>query len=382
MIAYRVPLSRPSIGPQELDAVRDALESGWLTHGPYNRKFEEAFAQEIGVPEAVSVNSCTSALELALRILGVTGEVVIPGMTFIATANAVAATGCRPVCCDVDGPTRNMTARTIEAALTRHSRAVIVVHFAGHACDMDEIVALCQRREIALIEDCAEALGAAWHGRPVGSFGIGCFSFFPTKNITTGEGGMLTCRTAAQARHARALAAHGIVSSTLERTEQARPWYRTAEYIGHNYRLANPLAALGYQQLLRLGELNRRRVRLARRYDEALAALAPAVRTPIVADGATHVYQMYTVETAAETRDAVVEAMRRDGIEASVHFDPPITRHPAYRHDPQASLPTVDRLARTLVTLPLYPSMTDDEQAWVVQSLRAACQMSDAPALP
>lgn len=374
MAQRRVPLSRPSLGPRELDAVRDALESGWLTHGPYNQQFEQAFARRAGVPEAVSVNSCTSALELALQILEITGEVIVPAMTFVATANAVVTTGGRPVCCDVDGPTRNVTARTIDVALTPQTQAVIVVHFAGQACRMDEIAALCQRRRLALIEDCAEALGAAWRGRPVGSFGLGCFSFFPTKNITTGEGGMLTCLTPEQAQRARALAAHGIVSSTLGRTGSATPWVRAAEYAGHNYRLANPLAALGCRQLERLDELNGRRAALARRYHTALGPLAPAVRTPAVIDGATHVYQMYTIEVDPARRNAIIGQLRDRGVEASVHFDPPVHQHPVYRRSPPVSLPEAERLARSLITLPLYPDMTEDDQSWVIDSLKAACR--------
>lgn len=369
----RVPLSRPSLGPAELDAVREALVSGWLTHGPYNQQFEQAFARRHGVPEAVSLNSCTSALELALQLLNITGEVVVPAMTFIATANAVVTQGARPVCCDVDGPTRNMTARTLEAALTPRTQAVIVVHYAGQACPMDEIVALCRARRLALIEDCAEALGATWRGRAVGSFALGCFSFFPTKNITTGEGGMLTCPTPELARQARALAAHGIVSSTLARAQSATPWYRAADYAGHNYRLANPLAALGCRQFERLDELNQRRAELARRYDAALSDLAPAVRTPVVIDGANHVYQMYTIEVEPARRDAVVTQLRERGVEASVHFDPPVHRHPAYQGIAHGPLPVAERLAQSLITLPLYPDLSRDDQDWVIDSLRAAC---------
>lgn len=370
----RVPLSRPSIGPRELEAVREVLESGWLTHGEYNRRFEEAFAQRLGVPAAVSMNSCTSALEIALRILGIRGEVVLPSMTFVATANAVELNGATPVFCDLDPSTRNATPQTIEQALTPQTKAVMVVHFGGQACDMDGILALCQRRGLALIEDCAQALGAFWRGRPVGSFALGCFSFFPTKNITTGEGGMLTCLNESQAAQARALAAHGIFSSALSRKGQARSWAREAEIPGHNYRLAHPLAAIGYHQLLRLDELNQRRVALAQAYTQALEPLAPIVRTPPVLPGATHVYQMYTIQVPAEWRDRMVEHLRSRGVEASVHFDPPVHLHPYYRGKNAFPLPETERLSRELITLPLFPDMSPEDQEWVVQSLRALCE--------
>lgn len=370
----RVPLSRPSIGPRELEAVREVLESGWLTHGEYNRKFEEAFAQRIGVPEAVSLNSCTSALEIALRILGISGEVILPSMTFVATANAVELNGGIPVFCEVDPATRNVTAEAIEKVITPRTEAVIVVHFAGQACNMEEIIALCQRRGLALIEDSAQALGATWTGRPVGSFAMGCFSFFPTKNITTGEGGMLTCQGESQARQARALAAHGIFSSTMARKSQARSWAREAQIPGHNYRLAHPLAAVGYHQLLRLDELNARRVALAQAYTRALQPLSPIVRTPTLISGATHVYQMYTIQVPVEWRDRLVHELRGQGVEASVHFDPPVHLHPYYRVRRSSSLPITEKLSKELITLPLYPDMTPEEQEWVIQSLQKLCE--------
>lgn len=349
------------------------LQSGWLTHGEYNTKFEQALARRVQAADAVSLNSCTSALELALAVAGIQGEVVVPAFTFVATANAAVTHGARPVFCDVDPESRNMTAVTVERALTARTQAVIVVHFAGLACAMDEIVALCARRNLVLIEDCAEALGAAWRGRPVGSFGFGCFSFFPTKNITTGEGGMLACRAAEEARRARTLAAHGMASSTWDRSRADRPWYRAAEVAGHNYRLAQPLAALGYHQLLRLEELNAKRQHLAERYDSLLAPLAPSIRTPRVSEGATHVYQMYQIRVDAAVRNRIVAQLRGHDIEASVHFDPPVHLHPCYGGR-AGDHPVAERLAQELITLPMFPDLAEQDQDWVVEMLTAACR--------
>ena len=368
MSQRQIPLGRPCIGTDEIEAVVEVLQSGWLAPGKYNQKFEEAFAELIGVPHAITMNSCTSALEVALKVAGITGEVIVPSFTFVATANVVVTAGATPVFCDVDGATRNVTAELIEQRITPQTEAVIVVHYGGQPCQMDDIVRLCDERRLLLIEDSAETIGATWRGRQAGSFGVGCFSFFPTKNITTGEGGMLTCRADDFARKARALIAHGITSTTLSRERVARPWIRAAEMAGHNYRLSNILAAIGYHQLLRLEEMNNKRVDLARRYDALLADLAPVVRTPAVAEGGTHVYQMYTIEVSEEFRNPLLHYLRERGVGASVHFDPPIHRQPFYldRGGAELDLPLTDRLADSLITLPLFPDMTEEDQDCVV----------------
>jgi perosamine synthetase len=371
MSKMRVPLCRPSITAEEIELVAEVLRSGWLAEGEHNRRFEAAVAARAGATHAVALNSCTSALELALQASGVRGEVLVPSFTFVASANAVACAGATPVLCEVDRATRNVTADLLRERLTPRTEAVMVVHYGGQACAMDDIVSLCEERHLVLIEDSAETLGATWRGEPVGSFGVGCFSFFPTKAITTGEGGMLVCRDESLARKVRALASHGLASSTLERTRAERPWWREADLVGHNYRLPHPLAALGCAQLQRLDALNARRAERARRYDRELVALAPDLLTPAVAEGATHVYQMYTVLVGGGRRDALVRGLRARGVEASVHFQPPVHLHPAHlRHGGgPGSLPVCEQLAEEIVTLPLFPDMTDEEQAFVVQAL-------------
>jgi perosamine synthetase len=317
------------------------------------------------------MNSCTSALEVALRASNLRGEVIIPSFTWVATANAVVTSGCTPVFCEVDAATRNMTAASIADKLSERTAAVIVVHFGGQPCQMDDIVALCRKHDLLLIEDSAETLGARWRGKQAGSFGVGCFSFFPTKNITTAEGGMLTCDDDALATRARAMISHGIDSTTLERERAERPWIRAASMAGHNYRMPNPLAALGHVQLERLEQLNKRRLELARRYDAVFATLSPALKPPVLAAGATHVYQMYTVEVEPELRDRFVLGLRERGIGASVHFDPPVHLQPYYmsRGGGEGALPVTERLSRSIATLPLFPDMTDEQQELVVDAV-------------
>lgn len=363
-----VPLSRPSISQTEIDCLVEVFQSGWLAHGPYNQKFEEAFSQYIDAAHAISMNSCTSALEVALEASQIRGEVIVPSFTWVATANAVINTGGTPIFCEVDYATRNMQAAAIAALITPRTEAVIVVHYGGQICAMDDIVELCQKHNLLLIEDSAETLGSTWCGRQAGSFGLGCFSFFPTKNITTAEGGMLTCRDDKLARQVRALIAHGLDSTTHDREKETKPWWRAAQRSGHNFRMPNPLAALGLGQLNRLEEMNAKRRELAKRYDQALASL---VNIPALCPGATHVYQMYTITVEAKRRDQVVHHLRAQNIGASVHFDPPVHMQPFYlsRGCKRGQLPLTEKLASEIITLPLYPDMTFEQQDYVIKHL-------------
>lgn len=376
----KVPLCVPSLGQQEIEKVVSVLGSGWLAHGDCNHDFEKAMAELLGVPHAISMNSCASALEVSLLAAGIGGEVICPSFTFVATANAIVNAGATPVFCEVDRATRNVSAQSIAQHLTGDTEAVMVVHYGGQPCAMDDIAELCERKGLLLVEDSAETLGATWNGRQAGSFGMGCFSFFPTKNITTGEGGMLTCHDGGQAEKARALIGHGIASTTLARERKTKPWLRAAALAGRNMRMPNPLAALGLVQLGRLAELNTARVELARRYDAALAPLAPQLLTPAVAPEATHVYQMYTVEVAGSIRDQVLSRLREADIGASVHFEPPVHLQPYYleRGWSQGMLPITERLAKEIFTLPLYPGMTTGQQDYVIEILKQAMDEASA----
>jgi len=289
-------------------------------------------------------------------------------MTFVATANAVINSGCTPVFCDVDLATRNVTARDISERISPRTEAVIVVHYAGQPCNMDEITKLCQDKKLLLIEDSAETLGAKWNGKQAGSFGIGCFSFFPTKNITTAEGGIFTTNDNDLAERARALISHGIVQSH----HKSKPWNREALYAGHNYRMPNPLAAIGYIQLQKIDELNNKRIMLAKYYNDSFSKLDGLVKYPIVLDGAEHVYQMYTIEVSQEIRDDLVEYLNDCGIGASVHFDPPVHTQLLYNKyvKKDTILDNTEQLARTLITLPMYPSMTLNQIDYIVESMR------------
>lgn len=368
-----VPLCRPRIGPAESKAVLEVLESGWLAHGPKNHELEQQFRALTGAPFAIAMNSCTSALQLAIEARGIRGEVIVPSFTFVASANAVVTAGATPVLVDVDPITRCADPEAIAAAVGPRTEAVMVVHYGGQLADMEPIAKTCERHGLALVEDSAETIGSFYRGRPQGSWGDGCFSFFPTKNITTGEGGLLTTHDADVQRKARALIGHGIESTTLEREKAARPWLRAATFAGYNFRMSHLLATLGVEQMKRLEELNAGRRRVASRYLEELADL-DGLELPVIADGRTHVWQMFTVVVREADRTELLRKLRSVGVGASVHFDPPVHLQPRYRDAKvgPGGLAHTEWLAEHIVTLPMDPGLDDADVDHVVAALRWA----------
>jgi perosamine synthetase len=368
----KIPLCKPSINSDDLKVVSDAIKSGWLAHGSCNHDFEDNFARYIGVKHAITMNSCTSALEIALKAHGIKGEVIIPSFTWVATANAVINAGATPVFADVDYETRNLLSQHIESRINHKTEAIIVVHFGGQICLMADILKLCEKHHLLLVEDSAETIGARFDHRQAGSFGVGCFSFFPTKNITTGEGGMLTTNDQRFAAKCRALISHGISTTTFARENQNNPWERAADYAGHNYRMPNPLAALGNNQLARLEKFNSRRQDIAHFYNSKLKTLDGLVKTPKIAQGAEHVYQTYTITVEKRTRNDLVKFLNHCNVGASVHFDPPVHLQPFYKNflEKRCVLPSTEKLSAEVISLPIYPDMTLKDQRLVVKRVK------------
>ena len=356
-----------------MKAVQQVLESGWLAHGPKNHELEKQFQALTGAPYAIAMNSCTSALQLAVEARGITGEVIVPSFTFVASANAVVTAGATPVLVDIDPVTRCIDPEAIAAAVGPRTEAVMVVHYGGQLADMEPIAKTCEQRGLALIEDTAETIGATYRGRPQGAFGDGCFSFFPTKNITTGEGGLLTTHDAELHRKARALIGHGIESTTLEREKAERPWLRAATYAGYNFRMSHLLATLGVEQMKRLDEFTAGRCRVAARYLEELAGEG-GLELPVVAEGRTHVWQMFTVIVREANRTELLAKLRSVGVGASVHFDPPVHQQPRYRDAKvgPTGLAHTDWVAEHIVTLPMDPGLGDADIDHVVGAMRWA----------
>lgn len=365
---FEIPLSKPCLGQEEINALLATAQSPWLTGGAETKAFETAFATYHGMPHAVALNSCTAALHLALATLPKAGEVILPSFTFVATANAVMHAGCTPVFVDCDEVTYAIDPLETRRAITKATVAIIPVHFAGHPCAMDELSGIAQEFGLSLIEDCAQACGARYRTRAVGSFGTSCFSFFPTKNMTTGEGGMLLTRDPSVAIRARRLAAHGVLKGE---TGDSRPFYRNVEEPGFNFRLTELQAAVGRVQLAKLDEMNNRRRIAAAWYTTRLRDISDLV-LPQEAEGTHHVYQMYTVRIPhdPQRRDAIVNKLRARSIEASVHFRPAVHQMTYYRDRVGAmSLPRTERIADSIISLPLYPDITENQVEQVCSAL-------------
>lgn len=354
-----IPLCRPSIGPDEFKKIQEVLESGWLTHGPFNEEFEELFAKYIGVSNAQTINSCASALFIVLKALNITGEVIIPSFTFVATAHAVVLAGAKPVFADIDYKSGNITAQTIEPLINSKTEAIMPVHFAGQSCKMDEIIKLCDKYKLALIEDSAEAIGATYDHKKTGSFGIGCFSFFPTKNMTTGEGGMVTTNDKSLAHKIKVLISHGIDKTTNTKFN----WQREAVTAGYNLRMSGILAGLGIVQLQKLDQMNNKRREHAKYLSDNLSE---RIETPTETANCHHVYQMYTIKVRPEIRNELVEELKKNGVGASVHFSPAVHQQKYYKNYSHGDLSNTEKLASSIITLPMFPDLTKNDLDYII----------------
>ena len=351
----QIPLFKSLLSNSDYLSMKKSLKSGWLTHGKNNLIFEKRFSKLVGSKFSISMNSCTSALECSLKIIEKKGEVIIPSWTWVSTANAVINTGNIPVFADVNINSRNITANEIKKKITKKTIAVIIVHFGGLPCEMDDIIKITKSKKIDLIEDSAETLGATWKKKYTGSFGTGCFSFFPTKNNTTTEGGMLTTNSKQTYDKLKKIIAHGI-----NKNKKKYFWHREADLPGHNYRLPNHLAALGISQLKKLKKFNKKRRAIAKMYDNFLGQFPKFFSIQKINNRLTHSYQMYTVLVNAEKRKNFLYYLRMNGVDASVHFDPPLHKQ-KYLKRYSKKLTNTEILAKKLVTLPIYPNLKKKE---------------------
>jgi len=367
----------PSIGEEEIQEVVDSLRSGWITTGPKVKRFEEDFAQYVGARHAVAVNSCTAALHVALAALGVGpgDEVIVPTLTFCATANVVVHLGAIPVLVDVDRDGQ-ISPEAAACAVTECSKAILPVHYGGQACDLDAILELARRHGLAVVEDAAHAAGAEYHGRKLGTHGRAvAFSFYATKNLTTGEGGMITTENGALAARMRLLALHGMSRDAWKRYTETGSWYYEVLEAGYKDNMTDLQAALGIHQLRRLDGFIRRRREIAAAYDAAFGGLEE-LELPRRLPGRTHTYHLYPVRLRPGRlrleRPGFIQELHRRKIGASVHFIP-LHRHPfyqrAYGYRPE-QFPVAEEMYRGLVSLPLYPAMTGEDVDDVVAAVQ------------
>lgn len=376
-----LPYALPSIGEEEIAEVVDSLRSGWLTSGPKVRRLEDELAAYLGARHALAVSSCTAALHIALTALGIGpgDEVVVPTMTFCSTANVVIHLGARPVLVDV-GPDMNVTPEAIEAALTPRTRAIVPVHYGGQPCDLQAIHALAARHGLPIVEDAAHAIGARYRDQKIGSDALAaprsitCFSFYAIKNMTTGEGGAIATADDGLAETMRLLTLHGMSRDAWKRYTGAGSWYYEVVLPGYKDNMTDIQAALGIHQVRRLEGFIETRRRYARLYDEAFCEL-PEVEVPIVRPGRCHVYHLYPIllrlEGLAIDRARFIEELRARGIGTSVHFVP-VHLHPFYARQfgyRPGDLPCAEALYSRLVSLPLYPAMSEADVADVIQAV-------------
>jgi len=368
----KIPLCIPYTGQEEKDAVCEVIDSGWYAHGPKNHEFEEGFADYLGVKHAFSMNSCTSALHLAVEGSEITGEVILPSFTFVASANAVITGGAKPVFADISYDTCNIDPDSIERLISPKTEAIMPVHYGGQSADMTAIMNIAKNHNLYVIEDSAETIGGTHMGQLAGSFAIGCFSFYPTKNMTTGEGGMLTTNDDELAHKVKALLAHGIDKSTYEREDKEKSWFRSASRIGYNFRMSNILAAIGVEQLKKLPDMNQKRRDISARLTKILDEI-PEIQTPVERPENKHVYQMYTIRIQEGIdRDAFVRGLNEKGVGASIHFYPPVHHMKPYQGDQyrKDDLSVTEQVILEIVTLPMYPQMLDDDLGYMVDSIR------------
>jgi perosamine synthetase len=349
-----INIAKPQMGPEEKQAVLEVLDSGIIAQGPRVKAFEEAFAAMCGVKHAIATSSGTTALHVSLLAhkIGPGDEVITSPFTFIASANSVIYTGARPVFVDIDPTTFNMNPDLVEAAITPHTRAILPVHLFGLSCDMDPIMAIARKYDLVVIEDACQSHGATYKGRRVGSFGTGTFSFYPTKNITSAEGGMITTDDDQVAEECRVIRQHGM----------RRRYYH--DELGFNFRMTDVHAAIGLAQLKKLEYFNRTRQENAR----FLSTNLKGVVVPQVPQGREHVYHQYTIRVPNGRRDALRTYLQEHGVGSEVYYPVPVHQQTYYTQELgyQVSLPESERAAVEVLSLPIHPALSHADLETIV----------------
>lgn len=376
-----LPFSPPAISEQEIDAVVDTLRSSWITTGPKTKRFEEEFADYVGSPDALAVNSCTGALHIALAALGIGpgDEVITTPMTFAASVNVIEHQGATPVLVDVEPDTLNIDPARVVEAITPQTRAILPVHYTGHPADMNPLLALAQQQGLRIIEDAAHALPATYSGQMVGTIGdFTAFSFYATKNLTTAEGGMLT-GTSELIDKARIWSLHGMSRDAWKRYEKNGSWYYEIVAPGFKYNMTDIQAAIGLVQLQRLEAMQQRRYEVVRQYNVAFGDI-DELEIPTERPNVQSAWQLYVLRFHLDRltidRNQFIDEMRERNIGTSVHFIP-IHLHPFYRDKygwKSDDFPVAYREYQRLVSLPLHPGLTDDDVSDVIAAVKDIVQ--------
>jgi dTDP-4-amino-4,6-dideoxygalactose transaminase len=372
-----LPPFAPCLGDEEYEEVLDTLRSGWITMGPKTRQFEEAFARHVGASHAIAVSSCTAGLHVALVAgnVGPGDEVITTPLTFCSTANVIIHQGAVPVLADVRPDTYNIDPEEIEKRLTPRTKALIPVHLGGQPCEMEAIQALAEQHDLLVIEDAAHALGAEYKGRRIGTFSdVTVFSFYATKNLTTGEGGMVCTEDEDLAERISILRLHGISSDAWKRYSDKGSWYYEVLLPGYKYNMTDVQAALGLHQLAKQERFQELREEYARIYTEAFADLSE-IQAPYVEEHVRHAWHLYLIRLDLERltidRGQFIEALRRENVGASVHFIP-LHLHPYLQQQygfKKGDYPVAEKVYEGIVSLPLYPKMTREDVDDVIEAV-------------
>lgn len=373
--SIKISFFSPVITDEDKRAVLDALNSTLLTDGPRLRQFEEEFAKFVGAKYAVGVSNATSALHLSLRALGIGkgDEVIVPDMTFVATANAVVLSGATPVFADIDEDTMNISPDSIKKNISPKTKTILPVHFAGLACNMTEIRSIARQNNLKILEDCAHAIGTTWQKKHVGNFGdAGCFSFYPTKNMTTIEGGMVVTNSKRIAKYVMSARNHGLTKTLTQRYSHGKPWDYDMKESGYNYRLDEIRSALGLSQLKLVKKLNEQRRKAFDYYNDGLRDIKGIITPQSVQRGAHshHLYILRIKDGSSTSRDMVFAKLLKYGIKTSVHYKP-LHRFTAFKKFVgKSSFTHSEKLYREIISLPFYPNMPRKHQDYVIESLR------------
>ncbi|MEI6040049.1 MAG: DegT/DnrJ/EryC1/StrS family aminotransferase [Candidatus Berkelbacteria bacterium] len=359
----KINIATPQIGKEEIDAVVAVMKTGMLAQGPKVAEFEEAFAKFIGTKYAIATSNGTTALEVALRAYGIGegDEVITTPFTFIASANSILYTGARPVFVDIDPETFNINPEAIEKAITKKTKAILPVHLYGSACDMTKIMAIAKKHKLAVIEDACQAHGAQWKEKKVGSFGTGCFSLYPTKNMTVGEGGMITTNDKAVYEKSLLLRAHG---------SKVRYYH---DILGYNYRMSDMEGAIGTEQLKKLPKFNAARNKNAAYLSKELGKLKGII-VPLAPKNVSHVYHQYTIRVTKDfpiSRDEVLAKLTEVGIGTAVFYPLPVNRQVVYKNlGYKPNTPIADELTSQVLSLPVHPGLSKADLEFIVKTFQ------------
>ncbi|MGD0035716.1 MAG: DegT/DnrJ/EryC1/StrS family aminotransferase [Bacteroidota bacterium] len=366
-----IPVFKPNYGNEELEALKEPFSTGWIGLGPKTKEFESKFASYIGCKHAIGVNSATAALHLAMKVMGVEDrEVITTSMTFISTNHAILYNNAVPVFCDIEPDSLNIDTTKIESLITNKTKAIVVVHYGGYAVDLDPVLEIAKNHNLKLVEDAAHAAGGEYKGKKLGSIGdIGCFSFHAVKNLACGEGGMITTNDDKIDKLLRRLRWMGITKDTYSRdadTHKGYSWYYDVAELGFKCHMNDIPAAIGIVQLRKLEKSNARRAELVARYNDQLAGVGD-VELPICKSYMTKpAYHNYVIKSSY--RDKLNEYLKEKGISTGVHYYP---NHlydmykPYYRH-----LPVTETIWKKLLTLPLFPDLTNDQQDSIIDGIK------------